>query len=127
VGINVCTSWLAGMLLVVLPAPCHRHCFVVGSCLRLCHDGGGIREKYAHTAVPFSRAGRGRLYLFNRPMVPLDRLKQVTLLGKVLSEKDGARLCSNHQGLHFAQNVRDIGANASTPELLIGGKLFSFP
>jgi len=59
--------------------------------------------------------------------VPLDRLKQVTLLGKVLSEKDGARLCSNHQGLHFAQNVRDIGANASTPELLIGGKLFSFP
>lgn len=33
-------------------------------------------------------------------------------MGRVLSEKDGARLCSNHQGLHFPQNIRDLGKNA---------------
>lgn len=35
-------------------------------------------------------------------------------MGKVLSGKDGARLCSNHQGMHYSENIRDLGKDGTT-------------
>ena len=30
-------------------------------------------------------------------------------MGETIPDTQGGRLCSNHQGLHYAENIEDIG------------------
>ena len=35
--------------------------------------------------------------------------EQITSMGDTIPDSDGGRLCSNHQGLHYFQNIVDHG------------------
>lgn len=40
-------------------------------------------------------------------------------MGKVMGKKNGGKLGTIHQGLHIAENIRDLGALFHTLHLLI--------